>query len=458
MNSLICQTRISSHLLPDRIALSADLLEKWDLKPHETIEVHLGNKMITAQVILVKCSGTIIFFHPSVARKLTFPFMGSIRAQYHHQKLRLGPVIGILTTGFRKKPSTPFGARTIFFQNFLLASHSAKPFIYVFTPEMVNWQTRTVSAWYYKKNNTGQYQWVRLLSPLPDVIYERVPNRKAEALERVQTCLARFKNEEHIPVFNQGFFNKWTIYLLLKSHPKTREYTPETYLAPSLETLQYMLDKYQMVYLKPSGGSLGMGIFRITYDPLQGYYCRFHQGEKNVLHRFQSLEKLLYYYFRKNKQRFQNYLVQQGIRLLKIGNRPLDFRVHMHKDSMGEWKIVGIAAKVAGSGCITTHVRTGGSVFTDDLLDKALPEKADHLKKSLAKAAKTIALSLEEKLNEPLGELGMDLGIDQELKVWLFEVNSKPGRHIFLHPSLREAGRQSAKYITEYSLKLADFV
>jgi hypothetical protein len=459
MNSLICQTRISSHLSPDRIALSTDLLEKWDFRPNETIEIQLGNKKITAQVVPAKYSGKIIFFHPTAARKLAFPFMGSIRAQYRRQKLRLGPVIGILTTGFKRNPSAPFGARTVFFQNFLLASHSAKPFIYVFTPEMINWQTRTVSAWYYKKNNnTGQYQWIRLNSPLPDVIYERVPNRKAESLERVQSCLNRLKNEEQVRVFNQGFFNKWTIYLLLKSNPKTSEYTPETYLAPSLETLQYMLDKYQMVYLKPSGGSLGMGIFRITYDPSQGYYCRFHQGEKNVLHRFQSLEKLIYYYFRKNKQRFQNYLVQQGIRLLKIGNRPLDFRVHMHKDSTGEWQIVGIAAKVAGSGCITTHVRTGGSVFTDDLLDKTLPHNATELKKSLAKAAKTIALSLEEKLNEPLGELGMDLGIDQELKVWLFEVNSKPGRHIFLHPSLREAGRQSAKYITEYSLKLAEFV
>lgn len=52
----------------------------------------------------------------------------------------------------------------------------------------------------------------------------------------------------------------------------------------------------------------------------------------------------------------------------------------------------------------------------------------------------------------------MDMGLDTNHHVWLFEVNAKPGRHIFYHPYLRAAGRESARYITEYSLKLADFI
>ena len=82
----------------------------------------------------------------------------------------------------------------------------------------------------------------------------------------------------------------------------------------------------------------------------------------------------------------------------------------------------------------------------------------NEMEEMLKHKAITVAKVLEQQIDGPLGELGLDMGIDINRKIWLFEVNAKPGRHIFHHPSLREAGRQSAKYITDYSLKLADFV
>jgi hypothetical protein len=221
-----------------------------------------------------------------------------------------------------------------------------------------------------------------------------------------------------------------------------------------------MLNKHRMIYLKPSGGSLGMGIFRITYHPKEGYFCRFHQGNQNVLHRFYSLEKLIQHYFGSpNSERFKKYLVQQGIRLIKYENRPVDFRVHMHKTSEDKWDVVAIGAKAAGFGSVTTHVRTGGSILpTETLLNAIFGDQAPEIKQSIIDTAIIIAETLEQQVNGPLGELGMDIGVDQSGRVWLFEVNSKPGRHIFLHPSLKEASRQSAKYITDFSMKLANFV
>lgn len=76
----------------------------------------------------------------------------------------------------------------------------------------------------------------------------------------------------------------------------------------------------------------------------------------------------------------------------------------------------------------------------------------------IIRSAITIAETLEEQIDGTLGELGLDIGVDRNGRVWLFEVNAKPGRHIFLHPSLREAGRMSAKYITDYCLNLTNFI
>lgn len=459
MNSIICQTSLYSQTPAKAIVLSQSLMDEWGCTNGQSIKVEIGNKSLITRVVRARSKGKKIIFSPTLAHQLFLPYTGLIRAQYSNRRLRLGPVIGILTTGYTGNTATPFGSRSLLFRSFIQAGAVEKPIIYVFTPEMIDWQNKTISGWYYKKDKSGNMRWIRHTSPFPDVVYERVPNRKAEALAHVQACLARLKETKQCQIFNQGFFNKWSIHQWLSSQPSTAEFIPETYLSPSVQTLQKMLEKHQMVYLKPSGGSLGLGIFRITRHPKEGYYCRFHQGEKNVLHRFYSLEKLIQHYFGSNRQRFKRYLVQQGIRLIKVDNRPVDFRVHMHKDSRGDWQVVAIGSKAAGPGCVTTHVRTGGAVLqTDELLQRVFKDNAKDVELSVKNTAILIAEVLEKQINGPLGELGMDMGVDRHGQVWLFEINAKPGRHIFLHPSLRDAGRQSAKYITDYSMKLANFI
>ncbi|MBH8606518.1 YheC/YheD family protein [Thermoactinomyces sp. CICC 10521] len=460
MKSIICQTRIHSKTPAKAIVISQALMEQWGCVNGQSIKVEVGNKTVITRVARGKMSGQQIIFSPALAKQLTLPYPGQTRALFYNRTLKIGPVIGILTTGFTGNAAQPFGGRSQLFLSFIRAGAKEKPFIYVFTPDMVDWQNRTVSGWYCIQNKSGGMRWIRLLSPFPDVVYERVPNRKAESLSHVQSCLSRLRETNQSKIFNQGFFNKWFIHQCLSTHPESSQYIPETYLSPSIQTIKKMLEKHQMIYLKPSGGSLGLGIFRITYHPREGYFCRFHQGTKNVLHRFNSLEKLIRHYFGSNEsERFKRYLVQQGIRLIKHNDRPVDFRVHMHKDGSGEWKVVAIGSKAAGFGCVTTHVRTGGSIIpTDELLKKVFHENASYIEMSIKESAILIAKVLEDQINGPLGELGMDIGVDRSGRVWLFEINAKPGRHIFLHPSLREAGRQSAKYITDYCLKLANFI
>jgi hypothetical protein len=434
-------------------------MEQWGCENGQSIKVDIGNRSLITRVVGSKQKGLIISLSPQMSNQLVLPYSGTIHASYEKKRLRLGPVIGILTTGFTGNTATPFGDRSTMFKRWIQAGESEKPFIYVFTPEMVDWNRKTISGWYYKKDSAGQMHWVRLISPLPDVVYERVPNRKAEALPHVQNCIEKLKETKLCQIFNQGFFNKWSIHLLLSNHSTTTEFIPETYLSPSTGILEYMLEKHQMVYLKPSGGSLGLGIFRIIHNPREGYYCRFHEGEKNVLHRFHSIEKLIQHYFGPQGERFKKYLVQQGIRLIKHEDRPVDFRVHMHKDRSGNWTVVAVGAKAAGSGCVTTHVRTGGFVIpSDELFQNAFGDHALNVENSIRETAILIAQVLEQQVDGPLGELGMDMGVDRNGRVWLFEINSKPGRHIFLHPSLREAGRKSAKFITDYSMNLANFV
>lgn len=450
---MICQTLLSTKVPSKAVAFSSTLMKVWNCINGQSINIRIGNKSLITRVVNAGIPGNKIIFSPEMSRQLYLPYTNSTRASFFNKTLRMGPVIAILTTGYTGNPATPFGERSALFKGFIQAGSEEKPFFYVFTPEMVDWTNQVISGWYYERETA---RWVRKTSPFPDVIYERLPNRKAESLAYVQDCLARLKENNQCQVFNQGFFNKWSIHKMLNRDITTAEFIPESYLAPSIEKLKQLLQKYNMVYLKPSGGSLGLGIFRITYDPKKGYLCRYHNG-KSVLQRFDSLEKLISTYF--GGTRFKHYIVQQGIRLIRYQDHPVDFRVHMHKDRSDEWKVIAIGSKVAGDGCITTHVRTGGFIVpTDELLTTQFGEYAKEIETDIQQAAIRIAQALEQQVDGPLGELGLDMGIDVFRKVWLFEVNAKPGRHIFHHPSLREAGHQSAKCITDFSLKLTNFL
>ena len=136
----------------------------------------------------------------------------------------------------------------------------------------------------------------------------------------------------------------------------------------------------------------------------------------------------------------------------------MDFRVHAHKNSNNEWVVAAIAAKIAGQGSVTTHVRTGGTVISgDDLLQRVFPSRSSEIELALKETAIKLAEAIESRIDQNIGELGFDLGIDETGHIWMFEANSRPGRSIFKHDSLKEADRKSIHLIVDYSRYLANF-
>jgi hypothetical protein len=104
----------------------------------------------------------------------------------------------------------------------------------------------------------------------------------------------------------------------------------------------------------------------------------------------------------------------------------------MHRNGKGEWEAIGPAAKVAVSGAITTHVHNGGRVLPlKRVLSTVFPGREKEIYQRILAAGRTIAESVEKATGMKLGELGLDLGITPEGRVYHFESNSKPGRMVF---------------------------
>ncbi|MFD0962256.1 YheC/YheD family endospore coat-associated protein [Paenibacillus chungangensis] len=434
------------------VYLSRPLIKQLKLSGNKSVHLKLGKEMITASLKALKRSGNHLYLSSGVRNSIRVPKSGNVMLLSNgDNELQLGPLVGILTDTIHTSEG-PFGSRSGFIKQ-VIRTGDRRAYMFVFTPRDINWQQGTVYGYFLHAGGN----WYRRIVPLPDVVYNRLPSRRAETSASISALKDRFIKRQ-IPIFNWSFFNKSDVYKLLDNDPEALKHLPESVSNPSAAKIKEMLEKYQFIYYKPTSGSLGIGIYRLTHHPRRGYFARYRRGNRNVLVRYNSFQALMRMLQARHAGRLSSYVAQQGIRLVEIDKCPIDFRFHMHKNGNNTWVPAGIGAKKAGRGSVTTHVNSGGSLMTPQ---QALSHTFGSEAEAVLERAKSVAIKLSEAIerNYPhrLGELGLDLGIDKDGNVWMFEANAKPGRSIFKHPALRSEGHASVSYIFEHCLYLSRF-
>ena len=362
--------------------------------------------------------------------------------------LHLGPLVGIFSSGFTPFQIRPIGDRSFLFSKILSSQTAAGVVPFLFGEGHIDWEHGLIEGYFFSGKG-----WETAQVPLPNVVYDRLPNRRSEKTKHSRGVKEKLEREYLIPWYNPGFFNKLEIFEKLYNVPEVEQYLPETESFHSFHQLEKMLSDYGQVFVKPQNGSLGLGVHQIIYDKKENvYYCRYRDQE-NRLQKFQTIESLAKKVFAKRP--LERMLVQQGIYLIKHEQRPIDFRVHVNKDERGEWVVSAIAAKIAGSGSPTTHLNNGGEVKT---LEEIFPDQQDQVvnKEALERAAILLAHALEKQMTGIIGEIGFDFGIDPSGKVWLFEANSKPGRSIFSHPGLKAVDLLTRKLALSFAVFLTE--
>ncbi|WP_051287430.1 YheC/YheD family protein [Paenibacillus taiwanensis] len=359
------------------------------------------------------------------------------------------PLIGILTDVVFSSTHYPFGSRTPFMKQLVNEGLHKGKFI-IFGPTDIRLREGKVLA--YTLDERGR--WNRHLSRLPDVVYNRLLNRKMEKSVGILKLRRLFQNN-NIPVFNWSYFNKTDVYQLVSRHKAMHKHIPEYYVNPTVKQLQQMLNRHQFVYLKPTAGSLGIGIYKVALLPDKKFLLRYRQDGVNRQMSFHALQDVMKFLRQQEGSKLKHYFVQQGIQLLELHHCPVDFRVHVHKDGDKGWCIAGIGAKKAGLGSITTHQRSGGQILTpEQALTQTLGRSATKLLQEAKQVAIQLAEAIEQQYSHLVGEIGFDLGIDKSGRIWMFEANSKPGRAIFKHPALKARGKASIRYIVNHCVYL----
>jgi glutathione synthase/RimK-type ligase-like ATP-grasp enzyme len=318
--------------------------------------------------------------------------------------------------------------------------------VFVFSPADVLSNGRIRALCYGKGEG-----WKQSIVPQPDVVFDRFRNMKPEAFR----TFVEFRQKTKLPFLNSRLAHKWNLHLYLSSHPVIAKWLPETLFFTGMKDIQQLFTRYPKVYLKPVNGTGGKGILTISKNDGAYWVNGRDMNRKKMTRQFFTpfeLQAFLQTWTKNTK-----YIVQQGLDLHWLKDSVTDFRLLVQKGAKGSWGITGMVGKIGEKNSVTSNLHGGGRAVDPRLfLSKFVSE--DQYKEILSECYQLgllVAEFLEERFGQ-LVELGIDLGIDRNGKVWIIEVNPKPGRELFREVGDLVTYRKAVNNPIKYALFLKE--
>ncbi len=441
------------------IYIAKKIKEQKNIPHLDTVEVRVGSTVVKSRV-KIKDNNEDFSISPDLARALHLKSSRKLRIRYdqEEQMLHLGPVIGILAASLPNRANldeiepTSLQAELSYLS---LIGKGMRGLVYIFLPSGINWNSGTVKGYSYRSLSRDRGIWESSLYPLPDVVYNRIASRKSEIKESVQSTLQRLKELKYCQVFNPSYLNKWQVYQTLCQNSGLIPHLPETRRLTA-ENLAEMAERYPVLFLKPSNGSLGIGIIKVRKQADSSLrYTIYSRGRINGQSNTASqlLKKTSAY--RKEKP----YIVQQGLDLTRYHGSVFDLRIIFQKNGQGEWQIGKKFARLAPGKSSISNLSRGGRVITSARLMKSLYKRKALIEEKntgIRELCRMVATTMDRASNGSFGELGLDIGIDKKGWPWVIEVNSKPRKTTSTVAS-QIVMRNSFKRPLEYGSYLAGF-
>ncbi|MHB8171820.1 MAG: YheC/YheD family endospore coat-associated protein [Thermincolia bacterium] len=406
------------------------------LVPHDTsipllkrqeMVLTLGAKSISApvkiepaltdfrQMIIPKTLGTALGLHQ--VKKINLRLEGA-------NLLRLGPYIGLLISRDKLERQS-LGKHDPVYLRLARYSREIGGNLVMFSYQGIDWENRLISG-LTLTGDGAKVSWQAGTFALPRIIYDRsfgLEGRLEGA--RLREKLSVLPNLKVFNIFPK--LGKLETYQTLSLYEKTRDFIPP-YQEYSLLALEEMVSRYGRVFLKPDQLAKGEGIIKITPLP-EGYAIQRHSSSEYLMETIPCLSHITQYMISHDKLFNDNFVIQKEIKLATCLGNSFDIRVMLQKNGGGCWEVTGSLGRIAQQGVIVTGPRSGGKVLPlDTILAWSFPQRS-LFQKQIVRSIHEFCLEAGKILETNfglLGELGIDLGLDQSGRLWLIEINGKP--------------------------------
>ena len=314
---------------------------------------------------------------------------------------------------------------------------------FYFSPGKVDFKTRTILG---KVLENGQ--WQERAMPFPDVIYNA---GSPERLAIAKTTISKLREE--IPFTTNSIGNKWNVTKRIREAKEFAQYLIPTEIAKSLGAVENAIETYKKIVFKPTDGRKGKGIYVISakdegYDVLKDTKVTYYT--KPQFHRFlrQQLAE-------------GRFIIQPYIQSVMKSGQVFDFRLHVQKNGEGKWCVTTVYPRVAPIGSIIPNINNGGFTnYIEPFLAQEFPEQAFDIQRMIEHFALALARHLDDiqmtTFDEVIDEIGIDIGLDEQQKIWVYEVNWRPGcpPAFYLELDVVKNGILYAKYLAEHQQQI----
>jgi glutathione synthase/RimK-type ligase-like ATP-grasp enzyme len=350
------------------------------------------------------------------------------------------PVIGILTWRYGKKFAEPG-----YFRRLIGAGGELGCEVFLFSPEDVRLTGRSVRGFV----PLGKAAWQSKHFSWPDVVIDRYRYTPTDAFMRYVS----FRKRNLFLFANNRMANKWRVHEALWQNERMRRWLPET-MPYSPVHLRRLIRRYPLLYVKPVNGTGGRGIVRVERSG-SGYRLLARSKRRvKVTARLNTAASLISWLGSWVKA--ETHIIQQGLNIALVSDRSIDLRLLIQKNGDGEWSITGSGIRVGGVKSATSNLHGGGRAVPvrPFLLSRFDAQRTEAILQDCHQLAFETAETVESHFGRMI-ELGLDIGIDVDGRIWLIEVNPKPGREIFKQLGESDLYRQAIQRPLQFALYLA---
>ncbi len=405
---------------------------------HEKIILHVGAwKEILKVRVNEELDDDTIGLPNQLAGEYTIPETLPYDFYLEGEHLFLGPVIAFFV-GEGYLSETRIGKWKAYCQNY----SNIGGLICFCTVEGVDIDNKTIRGYYYDPHSEETQQFKPGSFPYPGVVYRRA--------RMDYSILKELHEHTNGKIFNARIFDKWEMWTVLSEAGFI--HIPHTVRLDGPESLNKMLDLHNSVYLKPAIGRFGRGIQKVEKTP-DGYLFKEKTGIGRYLGDMDAVFRLV------SKYKNRKYIIQRAVPF-HYQAKPVDFRVILQKDGSQKWTCSGIIAKTGIRGRIYTN-----NPSLIELGRKALqriyglsPEQAVEKENEMVELC-THACLLIERAYGHFGDVGIDVVIDENLKIWILEIN-KSHQHDIARYLLKDDPDMYNRVVSrplEYAKVLAGF-
>lgn len=240
--------------------------------------------------------------------------------------------------------------------------------------------------------------------------------------------------------------------------PELKEHLPETALYRDVEDIHDMLNTHGSIYIKPVHGRLGKRIFNVVKN---GSEIKVKYDEKRRRHEeVFAAEAESNLFFQKHLIP-DAFLIQQTIPLKTHEGSVIDFRVMVAKNEKGLWENLGIYSRYGARGQIVSNITAGGHTeIARNTLKTVWKLEEKEIQRVEQEMERIVLCSIQVLENQGyhLGNIGVDIGLDDECKMSIIEINHQnPDPYIALMAKDRLAFYKCRFQLMRYGRYLGGF-